>query len=414
MISSRLKKNNFYILHTIAMVVVQILLVEQTQAQCTTGDCSNGKGRYVYKNGDKYIGEFKDNKRHGRGNYYYTSGNIYKGQFSDNNRHGYGTYTWKNGDTYIGEYKDNKRHGEGTYYFVNNSRPAIKGVWKDNELLPPPPEPKIDSTADIVTNDTKQDPFSPDNQLDVVSDGVLKYTPTAGIVEGQARTALVIGNSSYVDAPLKNPVNDAKAIADELQRSGFEVYLYMESSQKAMKKAIRNFGQVLKEKGGVGLFFYAGHGLQTDGRNYLLPIQADIEKIEDIEFEAVDLARVLVEMEYAANDMNIVILDACRDNPYKEDFMSSNRTSGHNGLASVNSAPYNSLIAFSTAPGSTAHDGDGENGLYTQELLKMMRMDGLKIEDVFKKVRGNVRKASDGDQIPWETSSVEDDFYFKH
>ena len=179
-----------------------------------------------------------------------------------------------------------------------------------------------------------------------------------------------------------------------------------------MKKAIREFGQKLKERGGVGLFFYAGHGLQSDGRNFLVPVNAEIHKAQDIEFESVDLGRVLSELEYAENSMNIIILDACRDNPYKEEFAKSKHAS-YNGLASIGSAPYNSFIAFSTAPGSVALDGTGTNGLYTQELLKAMREQGSALEEVFKKVRKNVRKASGGQQIPWESSSVEDDFHFK-
>ena len=402
------KKYSLYLLSLIGCLFVPYLSRAQ---ECTTGDCTNGKGRFIYANGDKYIGEFKEGKRHGRGNYHYVSGNIYKGQFNENQRHGYGTYKWKNGDTYIGEYVNNQREGEGTYYFVDD-RPPLKGIWKNNELLPPPPpEPKPDFDS-AVAGQPAIDSAAPEKQV-LPTGEMTKWAPTQGVVEGQIRTALVMGNANYNKAPLRNPVNDAKAIATELQRSGFEVYLYVESNQKKMKKAIRNFGQVLKEKGGIGLFFYAGHGLQTAGRNYLLPVEAEIEKIEDIEFEAVDLARVLVEMEYAENDMNIVILDACRNNPYKEDFMNRNRAMGHNGLASVNSAPYNSIIAFSTAPGSVAHDGEGENGLYTQELLKVMQVKGLKIEEVFKKVRASVRKDSEGDQIPWETSSIEKDFYFR-
>jgi len=176
-----------------------------------------------------------------------------------------------------------------------------------------------------------------------------------------------------------------------------------------MKRAIRDFGATLSDHGGTGLFYYAGHGLQANGNNYMVPVNADIRKEQDIEFEAVDIGRLLVELDYAKNDMNIVILDACRDNPYENDFRSGD--SG-GGLAPVYRTPSGTFIAYSTAPGSVAADGENENGLYTQELLKAIVKPGLRIEDVFKQVRAEVRKKSNNNQIPWENSSIEGDFYF--
>lgn len=395
-------------LHTILIFATIGLFVSGTataqEQGCTNGDCENGKGRYVYPNGDKYIGEFKAAKLDGRGVYTFKNGNIYKGQFKDNTRHGYGTYKWINGDTYIGEYVNNEREGEGTYYYADGR--VEEGLFKAGLFL----KPKVKAdTSKVVNNST--DPFGNDH-LDLNHLTGKKMPALSNTIEGQPRNALVIGNAEYVKNPLKNPVNDAVAMAEELQRSGFNVYLFTNVGQKDMKMAIRDFGQVLKDDGGVGLFFYAGHGLQADGRNYIVPIDADIQKTQDIEFESVDLGRILVEMDYAENDLNIVILDACRDNPHKDEFKDARNT--HNGLASVNSAPYNSFIAFSTSPGNVASDNpDAEHGLYTQQLLEEMRNSGQKLEDVFKKVRGYVRKQSGGTQIPWEISSVESDFYFK-
>jgi uncharacterized caspase-like protein len=200
-------------------------------------------------------------------------------------------------------------------------------------------------------------------------------------------------------------------MAQALQKAGFDVVVYTDIDQKTMKKAIREFGEQLKNSGGVGLFYYAGHGLQADGRNFLLPTDASISKIQDIEFESVDLGRLLSEFEYAQNDMNIMILDACRDNPYKDDFQKSKYAS-YNGLAAIGTAPYNSFIAFSTAPGSVALDGKGTNSLYTQALIAALQVPGRPLEEVFKLVRKQVRLSSEGRQIPWESSSVEDDFYF--
>lgn len=395
---------------TCYMTFLLLILSISTYAQtgCTTGDCNNGKGRFVYSNGDKYIGEFKDGLPDGRGIYHYNNGDVYKGQWLKSKRQGYGTFTWRNGDTYIGEYANHERNGEGTYVFADGSEQ--KGIWKDGRFTEVSKEQET-TVVDAEEENKKTDPFA------TVSAAPEKYVgkyfkALANIDTQQKRTALIIGNSAYTNTPLKNPVNDAIAIAEELQRSGFDSYVYTNLDQKTTKKAIREFGQKLKERGGVGLFYYAGHGLQAEGRNYLIPVNAEIKKAQDIEFESVDLGRVLVELEYAGNDMNILILDACRDNPYKEEFEKS-KYSSYNGLASIGSAPYNTFIAFSTAPGYAALDGDGTNGLYTQELLKAIHEKGLGLEEVFKQVRKNVRQTSQGLQIPWESSSVEDDFYFK-
>lgn len=371
------------------------------QTGCTIGDCQNGKGRFIYDNGDKYIGEFKNSVPHGRGAYYNKDGSMYKGPFVNGKRQGYGTFIWTNGEKYIGEYNNNMRHGEGIYTFSDGTQQ--KGIWRDGTFV----ESIVEEKTEVVAAD--KDPFGSNKEEQYVGKFFKALT---NVDTSQARTALIIGNSTYQKTPLKNPVNDAVSMAEELQRSGFDAYVYTDLNQKTMKKAIREFGETLKERGGVGLFFYAGHGLQSDGRNFLVPVDAVIAKIQDIEFESVDLGRVLSEFEYAENDMNIIILDACRDNPYKEEFEKSKHAS-YNGLASIGSAPYNSFIAFSTAPGSVALDGKGVNGLYTQELLKAMSKKGPGLEDVFKQVRRNVRKSSEGKQIPWESSSVEDDFYFK-
>lgn len=223
---------------------------------------------------------------------------------------------------------------------------------------------------------------------------------------GDKRFALVIGNSDYTIGVLSNPVNDAYSMAMALEKLGFDVSLRLEVKTKdEMKRAIREFGEKLKQ-GGVGLFYFAGHGLQVDGFNFLVPIHAQINSEEEVEYESVDVGFVLAQMEAAQNQMNIVILDACRNNPYARSFRSAIR-----GLASIN-APTGSLIAYSTAPGATASDGIGKNGLYTGELLKQIKVEDLKIEEVFKNVRANVLAKSGGKQVPWESSSLIGDFYF--
>lgn len=366
---------------------------------CTIGDCQNGKGRFIFDNGDKYIGEFKNSLPHGRGNYQGYNGSTYKGPFIKGKRQGYGSFNWSNGDQYIGEYLFNVRHGEGVYIFSDGRQQ--KGIWDKGVFV----KEIVESPTLVVQVNTQ------DSLINHPAKNEGKYLQSALVSPQQSRTALLIGNSNYRKVPLKNPVNDAYAMAQALQKAGFDVVVYTDIDQKTMKKAIREFGEQLKKNSGVGLFYFAGHGLQADGRNFLLPIDARISKIQDIEFESVDLGRLLSEFEYAQNDMNIMILDACRDNPYKDDFQKSKYAS-YNGLTAIGTAPYNSFIAFSTAPGSVALDGKGTNSLYTQALMEALQVPGRPLEEVFKLVRKQVRLSSEGRQIPWESSSVEDDFYF--
>ena len=228
-------------------------------------------------------------------------------------------------------------------------------------------------------------------------------SPVAALAE--TRLALVIGNGSYSEARLRNPLNDARAMEQSLRDVGFEVVKREDLTKRAMEEEIRAFGKRLK-RGGVGLFYFAGHGVQINGANYLLPIDSTIEKEQDVEHEAVNAGRVISEMEYAENRLNIVILDACRNNPLTRSF----RSAVH-GLAAMN-APSGTLIAYATAPGKVAHDGEGDHGLYTQELLQQMRLPGVKLEDLFKSVRVAVKTKSQGKQLPWETSALEGDFFF--
>ena len=224
-------------------------------------------------------------------------------------------------------------------------------------------------------------------------------------VSGEQRVALVIGNGTYKSSPLTNPVNDARAMIRVLGQSGFRVISKENAGQKEMQAALRDFGDALKN-GGVGLFYYAGHGMQIKGKNYLIPVDANIEREDEVAYTSVDANQILDKMESAANRMNIVILDACRNNPFARSFRSAG-----SGLAQME-APVGTLVAFSTAPGSVASDGKGENGLYTQHLLKAINEPGTKIEDVFKHVRANVRRDTEGKQIPWESTSLEGDFVF--
>ncbi len=225
------------------------------------------------------------------------------------------------------------------------------------------------------------------------------------VMSFEKRVALLIGNCDYQSAPLKNPINDVRLMERTLRHLGFETIRVENATQNQMKRQINTFGRKIRE-GGVGLFFYAGHGMQVKGRNYLIPVGAVIDSEHDVEYESVDVGRVLAKMEAAQNRLNIVILDACRNNPFKR-----STRSGTRGLATVD-APRGTFIAYATGPGSVAVDGDYANSVFTQALADTIQIEGLKIEEVFKRIRATVRVYTNGQQIPWQSSSLEGDFYF--
>ncbi len=244
------------------------------------------------------------------------------------------------------------------------------------------------------------------NVLAAVAAVAVLLAGTLSLEAAEPRIALVIGNSLYEVGALKNPVHDAADMAAALEHLGFAVVLKKNARQQEMEEAVRAFGHRLK-RGGVGLFFYAGHGIQIGGRNYLIPIDARIEKETDAKYRAIDVEMVLDEMANAGNPMNIVILDACRDNPVGRSLRSAGR-----GLAIISDAPKGTFITYSTSPGKTAADGEGRNSPYTSALLESIREPGLPIEQVFKRVRQRLSRETGDRQIPWELSSLQGDFYF--
>ncbi len=221
------------------------------------------------------------------------------------------------------------------------------------------------------------------------------------------KQALVIGNSAYRSvAVLRNPGNDSAAMAEVLRATGFEVTLVQDADHARMRAAMEAYAKALAATKSVGLFYFAGHGFQLDWRNYLVPVDAKVESVQDVSAQCVDVATLLDGIRRAANPMNVIVLDACRDNPFEGQVRSTQK-----GLSQMD-APTRTLLAYATSPGNGADDGSGANGLYTESLLREMKVREAKIEDVFKRVRLGVRRASSGRQIPWESTSLEEDFYF--
>ena len=223
----------------------------------------------------------------------------------------------------------------------------------------------------------------------------------------QARLALVIGNSTYAQAPLANPANDARSLATSLEAAGFSVTRVIDQNKEEMKAQVLAFSSLLQASKQPGVFYFAGHAVQMDWRNYLLPVNQQFASADDVRKNALDITELVRALDSAKNGINIIILDACRDNPF------SKGGQVPKGLTQMD-APTNTFLAYATAPGQTARDaGSGNNGLYTEFLLKELTKDGVKIEDAFKRVRLGVRLASKGEQIPWEVTSLENDFYFR-
>jgi len=291
----------------------------------------------------------------------------------------------------VGEELELKAHETGVLYFSSNDPLGYRG---DNS-----------GHIDVTIKEARPRMAAPQSSLPVAElPQETVISPLTEAVSGR-RTALVIGNSAYAVGPLKNPVNDATAIAQSLADTGFEVILLTNASLRSMEEGVDKFHARLKQ-GGAGLFYYAGHGLQVKGRNYLVPSDANLKTESDVKFKCLDAGIILGRMEDAGNELNIVILDACRNNPFARSFRSSER-----GLARMD-APMGSFIAYATSPGSVAADGSGSHGIYTKHLLANMKRPGLDLSYLFMTVRKGVVDETQRKQVPWESSSLTGLFYF--
>lgn len=233
------------------------------------------------------------------------------------------------------------------------------------------------------------------------------------------RVALVIGNAAYKVGALKNPVNDAKAMGDSLRSLGFEVTQRENASLRDMLDAFQRFS-IQSQSADVRVVYYAGHGVQVKGRNYLLPVDTDIQAEDEMPSKSADLNTFLERLGGMKNGINVVILDACRNNPFSgqpivgpDGRALKYRGATPSGLAPVE-APLGSFVAFSTAPGGVALDNPQDrNSLYTKHLLEHLQSPGLPVELLFKRVRLAVAKETGRVQVPWESSSLTGDFCFR-
>lgn len=224
----------------------------------------------------------------------------------------------------------------------------------------------------------------------------------------ETRVALVIGNSNYRSAPLDNPANDASDLAASLEKLGFQVLVRENVGERGLKEAVDTFAKYL-QKGGIGLFFFAGHGIQLKDQNFLMPVDIGFDSEADVTYKSVSAEYVLSRMAEAGNRINIVILDACRNNPLQQ---SRKSISKGLGVMNVGRAEKGTFIAYATSPGATAADGTGRNGIYTKHLLRSLEAPDSDIDRVFGRVRTSVVQDTSGEQVPWTSSSVIGSFYF--
>ena len=225
--------------------------------------------------------------------------------------------------------------------------------------------------------------------------------------QGDKRIALVIGNSNYPSAPLRNPRNDANTMASTLAGLGFEVKTLLDQRRVDMLREVRGFSERLKTEKTVGLLYFAGHGMQARGKNFVIPVDADIRTEDEIEEQGIDLQFIVDRMGSAGSSSLILILDACRNNPFVAKGLRN-----ASGLAAIDGPP-GTLVAFSAAPGKVAFDGEGDNSPYTKRVAEALSTPGIPVEEVFKRVRVGVLKDTSDKQVPWENTALTRDFYFK-
>jgi TonB family protein len=374
---------------------------------------NNCVGVSTSSNGSIYQGEFKRGKLDGDGSTLLSNGNYHVGKYIQGKRSGFGTLTFANGDKYFGEFNNDRRAGEG-FIKYSDGRAGV-GEWKNSKPHGKFIEFKSDTNIEFsgIYEDGK---LIKSEYLDIarfnrINQKLLNeqvFYSNLVIAQKQTRIALVIGNAKYKIKPLNNSKNDADDVSLALKETGFEVIDLRDATLTEMRSAVRQFGDRLI-KNDVGLVYYSGHGVEVKGRNYFIPVNADIQREDEIADQGLDVSLILEKMSTAGKGVNILIVDACRDDPFGRSFRSTSR-----GLAQMD-APRGTIIAYATSPGKVASDGDPRerNSPYTKYLVRAMQSPNKPIEQVFKEVRRAVQDETKNQQTPWENTSLSGDFFFK-
>ena len=389
-------------------------------------DCFGTTGTLQY--GERYSGEFKAGSFDGIGTFIFTNQSVYVGEWFRGKQNGNGTLTNRNGTQYVGQWLDGNQNGMGIEY-ANDGRVLNSGTYLKGQInvsfeidrnrfpfkltsqnfsqsIPPSVSERDRLFAEVEAERKKRQEL--EEQLRVAQQPNQSNKPPT--ISGlERRVALVIGNATYKVNPLKNPVNDSTDMARSLRSVGFDVIEANNTTLAQMREVTRRFADKLGNSD-VGLVYYSGHGVEVKGKNYLIPVNADIKREYEVVDQAFDASQFLEMMDNIRGPnnkrVNILIVDACRNNELQKSWRSTN-----NGLARMD-APGGTFISFATAPGRVAADGSGRNSPYTKHLLQALKQPNVPIEQVFKVVRRNVMEETKGEQIPWENSSLVGDFYF--
>ena len=356
----------------------------------------------------------------------------------------YGVWTGRSGTKYVGEWKNQQYNGQGTLY-RSDGLVINQGIWANGNFIGSAPLQQV-TPSSALSNNAERDRLNVEVEAErkkrqeleqqlaaakerdrITADldverrkrqeleeqlRVAQQRPvspqTANNSSIGKRIALVVGNANYKVRPLKNSVNDADDVSKSLKATGFEVIDLRDATLPQMRSAVRQFGDRLVSND-VGLVYYSGHGVEVKGRNYFIPVNADIQREDEIADQGLDVSLILEKMSTAGKGVNILIVDACRDDPFGRSFRSSSR-----GLATMD-APRGTIIAYATSPGKVASDGDPRerNSPYTKHLVKAMQSPNKPIEQVFKEVRRAVQDETKNQQTPWENTSLSGDFFFK-
>jgi hypothetical protein len=432
----------------------QLAAVTQSQLpECRSAYKHNCFGTTTFSSGSKYVGEFKDGKVEGQGTATYANGDKFVGEWRDDLRNGQGieyrangtiirSGRWAGGTQAQSFGIDSNRFPFNAPTQTASAQPSTaerdrlaavaqslavaEAQRKERERLEAEKFHRAQqeqlkvAASQRLENELKaakleenlirlareRDQVEAD-KLQREQQEILKLAQQEALqVQYGKRIALVMGNSKYIHRPLKNPINDANDVSRALKSANFEVIDIREATLTQMRSAVRQFGDKLL-KNDVGLVYYSGHGVEVKGKNYFIPVNADIQREDEVVDQSLDVSLILEKMTTAGKGVNILIVDACRDDPFGRSFRSASK-----GLATMD-APTGTIIAYATSPGRVASDGYGRNSPYTKALVKAMQTPNKPIELVFKEVRRAVREETKNQQTPWENTSLSGDFYFR-
>ena len=380
---------------------------------------THGYGVMTYPDGYRYEGEFAKGTREGQGTARYSDGTVYTGTFRAGERAGQGKIVMADGFTYEGGWQGGEitgegeaRYANGDLYrgaFVRSQREGLRliiyadgkrfyGTWKQGALAKQLPEPQRDLTEGIADAEGTEIP-----------------QPDPGIAPDGSRVALVIGNAAYDHAArLANPLNDARAVAERFTALGYDVLHAEDVDGSAFRLALAQFSQMALGAE-IAVVFYAGHGIEMDGRNFLIPVDARMESDVTARFETVALDD-LSSAAQLAGKLGLVLLDACRDNPFARDMARRDGTrSLSRGLAPIEVNRAGLLISFAAEAGATAADSaGGQHSPYTEALLRVLEDPELEVGRMFRRLRATVREATGGKQVPIERMQLPDEDVFLH